>query len=185
MQKMLLLSLSESLSPDQLERVTRIQQLAWYFAVGGAFLGTLLSVFISAFLIWLIIQVFEGRADFRIVFSAIIHASLVLLISRVLVTTLVFVKALGGSVDPQDLDIRLGADLFVRDVHPALNVLLANLNPFNLWHYGLLTVAVGKVCGFSRRRSGWVVGVYWAICILFGAGTAWMIASVMPPEPSP
>lgn len=184
-QKMFLLSLTEPLSPDQLELVTRIQRLVWYFSVGGAFLGTLLSGLISAFLIWLIIQVFEGLADFKLVFSVIIHASLVSLISGVLVTALVLVKAQAGAVDLQDLDIRLGADLFVgREVHPALKVLLANLNPFSLWYYWLLTIGVGRVCDFNRRRSAWVVGVFWAICIAFGVGIAWVIASMMPPKPS-
>jgi hypothetical protein len=98
----------------------------------------------------------------------------------------VLVKAQGRAVDLQDLDIRLGADLLVRDeVHPALKILLANLNPFTVWYYGILATGVGTVCTFSRSRSAWVVGTVWTICIVFGVGVAWVIASIRPPTPSP
>jgi hypothetical protein len=180
-----LLSLSEPLSPDRLEHLTRMHRLMRYLSIAGVFLGTLLSGLVSAFLIWLIVQVFEGAAGFKAILSVVFHASVISLISGVLVAALTLAKAQGGAASPEDLDIRLGADLLVRgDPHPALKALLAGLNPFSFWYYGLLTVGVRVTCGLSRSRSAWVVGAFWAICVAFGCGAAWALASLRPPTSS-
>ncbi|MBI2952452.1 YIP1 family protein [bacterium] len=184
-ERLFLLSLSEPLSPDRLERLARAHRLMRHLSIAGAFLGTLLSGLVSAFLIWLIVQVFEGTAGFKAILSVVFHASVVSLISGTLVSALMLVKAQGGAAGPEDLDIRLGADLLVRgDPHPALKALLAGLNPFSLWYYGLLTAGVRVTCGLSRSRSAWVVGAFWAICVAFWSGAAWALASLRPPTSS-
>ncbi len=177
-QKAFLPSLSESLSSDQLEQVTQMHRTMRYVYAGGAVLGTLVFWFVSAFLIWLLVQVFEGRSGFAAIFSVVSHGSVVSLISAVLVAALVLLKAQKGEIDLQDLEISLGADLFVEGiVHPSLKVLLTSLNPFNLWYYGLLTIGIATVSDCSRARSAGVVGTFWGLSMAFGAGIAW-VASV-------
>ncbi len=184
-QKGFLISLAESLSSEQLERITQTHRTIRYVYTGGAVLGTLVFWFLSAFLIWLLVQVFEGRSGFRAIFSVVSHGSVVSLISGILVLVLVLVKAQREGIDPQSLEVRLGADLLVEGtVHPSLKLLLANLNPFSLWYYGLLTVGVATVSGFSRVRSMGVVGVFWMLSMAFGAGTAWVASVFTTPTPS-
>ena len=173
-QKIYLLSVPESLPAEQLEQVTRMGKWVRYISIAGAFVGTLIAWFVSAFLIWLIVQVFEGRGAFKAIFSVISHASIASLLSAIIVLAVVFVKIRSGMTDLQELDVRLGADLFVDGtVHPALTVVLANLNPFNLWYYSLITVGIGTVCNLNRTRSAGVVGTFWVLAMGFGAGIAW------------
>ena len=106
-QKIFLLSVPESLPTEQLERMTRMHSLTQYLSVGSAFVGTLVAWFFSAFLIWLIVQVFEGRGTFRAIFSVISHAGIASLLSAIIVFAVVFVKIRNGMTDLHELDVRL------------------------------------------------------------------------------
>ena len=92
-QKISLLSLTDSLSSDQLKQITQMHQTMRYVYTGGAFLGTFVFSLVTAFLIWLLVQVFEGRGGFKAIFSVVSHSSVVSLISGILVVALVLLKA--------------------------------------------------------------------------------------------
>lgn len=177
-QKIYLLSVTESLSPGQLERLYRYQKTMRYVYPVGTLIGILFFWFISAFLIWLIAQVFECRGRFKSIFSVISHASITSLISSILVAAIIYFKASKGLMDLSNLEIKLGADLFISGtVHPALQIVLANLNPFTFWYYALLTIGIATVCEeCSRVRAAGVVGTFWAITIAFSAGIAWVFS---------
>ena len=177
-QKIHLLSAIESLNPDQLERLYRFQKTMRYIFFCGTFLGILFFWFISAFLIWLIVQVFECRGRFKSIFSVISHASITSLISSILSAIIVYFKASKGLTGPSNLEIKLGADLFISStVHPALQIVLANLNPFTFWYYALITIGIATVCEeCSRVRAAGVVGIFWTISIVFSAGISWVLS---------
>ena len=177
-QKIYLLSVTESLNPGQLERLYRYQKTMRYVYPVGTLIGILFFWFISAFLIWLIAQVFECRGRFKSIFSVISHASITSLISSILVVAMIYFKASKGLTDLSNLEIKLGADLFISGpVHPALQIVLANLNPFTFWYYALLTIGLATVCEeCSRVRAAGVVGMFWAISMAFSAGIAWVFS---------
>ena len=177
-QKIYLLSVTESLNPGQLERLYRYQKTMRYVYPVGTLIGILFFWFISAFLIWLIAQVFECRGRFKSIFSVISHASITSLISSILVVAIIYFKASKGLTDLANLEIKLGADLFISSpVHPALQIVLANLNPFTFWYYALLTIGIATVCEeCSRVRAAGVVGAFWAISMAFSAGIAWVFS---------
>ena len=177
-QKIYLLSVTESLNPGQLERLYRYQKTMRYVYPVGTLIGILFFWFISAFLIWLIAQVFECRGRFKSIFSVISYASITSLISSILVVAMIYFKASKGLTDLANLEIKLGADLFISGpVHPALRIVLANLNPFTFWYYALLTIGIATVCEeCSRVRAAGVVGVFWAISMAFSAGIAWVFS---------
>lgn len=181
-QKIYLLSVTESLNPEQLERIYHFQRTMRYIYPGGILLGTLLTWFISAFLIWLIVQVFEGRAKFKSIFSIISHASITSLITSLFIAMVVYVKYSEGLSDLNNLDIRFGADLFISDTaHPALRTVLANLNPFTLWYYTLLTIGIAIVCECNRAQAIGVIGTFWGISMGFSAGIAWVVSVFQAP----
>ena len=68
----------------------------------------------------------------------------------------------------------LGLDLIWEKEHPALMVLLASVNPFTLWQYGLLGAGISTICRFTAMRSAGVLGLYWVLTSAFGAGIAWV-----------
>lgn len=182
-QKIYLLSVTESLNPGQLERLYRYQKTMRYVYPVGTLIGILFFWFISAFLIWLIAQVFECRGRFKSIFSVISHASITSLISSILVAAIFYFKASKGLTDLANLEIKLGADLFISGtVHPALQIVLANLNPFTFWYYALLTIGIAIVCEeCSRVRAAGVVGTFWAISMAFSAGITWVFSVFQAP----
>lgn len=182
LQDLSLLALSESFSEGQLGRISWINQIIRYASIPGVFLATLVIWFISAFLLWLIIQVFEGMIGFKAIFAIVAHASVISFISGILAAIIVIVKLQNNVIGLQDIEIKLGLDLFWEgEVHPTLNVILVNLNPFNLWYYGLLILGIGTVCRFNWVRSATVVGLFWALSMTFGAGIAWVLSTLIPP----
>ena len=185
LQKISLSALSPFLVAPQIQQIVHLNHLAHWAATMAAFLSTPVSWFISAFLLWLIAQVFEGLPSFKAIFAVVAHANVVFLISGYLVVVLVQVKSRGGTPDLQDLDIRLGLDLFWRgELHPALRAALASFNPFNLWYYGLLIVGTATVCRFSVLRAIGVIGSLWALNLAFAAGFAWVIGSLTAATPT-
>ena len=182
-QKIYLLSVTESLNPGQLERLYRYQKTMRYVYPVGTLIGILFFWFISAFLIWLIAQVFECRGRFKSIFSVISHASITSLISSILVAAIIYFKASKGLSDLSNLEIKLGADLFISSpVHPALQIILANLNPFTFWYYALLTIGIATVCDeCSRVRAAGVVGTFWAISMAFSGGITWVFSVFQAP----
>ena len=182
-QKIYLLSVTESLNPGQMERLYRFQKTMRYVYPVGTLLGILFFWFISAFLIWLIAQVFECRGRFKSIFSVISHASITSLISSILVAAIVYFKSSKGLTSLSNFEIKLGADLFISNtVHPALQIVLANLNPFTFWYYVLLTIGIATVCEeCSRVRAAGVVSAFWAISMAFSAGIAWVFSIFQAP----
>ena len=162
-------------STDQnLTQLNQLTQLIRYLSVISVFPVTLILWFLSAFLLWLIVQVFEGLPDFKVIFSLIAHTSVVTLISSVIVSIFLVIKVNSGSVALEDLHIKLGLDLVWEKEHPALMVVLASVNPFTIWQYGLVGVGIAKVCQFTAIRSSGVLGLYWVLTNAFGAGITWV-----------
>ena len=84
--------------------------------------------------------------------------------------------------DPQDVMIRLGLDLLVEgELHPSLRVLLAGLNPFSLWYYGLLILGIKTVEQADWERAAGVVSIFWMLSVAFGAGVAWIAGELTAP----
>ena len=184
-QRIAMSALSPSLAAPQIQQLVHINHLAHWAATVAAFLSTPVSWFISAFLLWLMAQVFDGLPSFKCIFAVVAHANLVSLISGCLVAVLLLLKSHGDAPDLQDLDIRLGLDLFwPGELHPAQRVALASLNPFNLWYYGLLVVGTAAACRFSAFRATGVIGSFWALNLAFGAGFAWVVGSLTATTPT-
>ena len=178
-QKLSMLALPPSLTAAQLQRVVHLNEFAQYVSTVAAPVLTLVMWFISALLIWLIVQIFEGLPAFKTIFAVVAYANVISLLSGILITGLILVKLQGHISDPQDLEIRLGLDLFFeQEIHPALRVVLANLNPFNLWYYGLLIMGAATVCGFSFARAAGAIGSFWTLTLAFSAGGAWVLSSL-------
>ena len=174
-----LLSMTDLLSSQQEERLSWIHQVVRYGSVVGTFLTTLISWFLSAFILWLLVQVFEGLPSFKVIFSVVAHANVISLLSGMFVLVLLLNRAHQGYSDPRDLDIAIGLDLFLKsEVDPAWRVISASLNPFNLWYYGLLAIGVERVCRLGMAKSAGIVGLFWLTSLLLGAGLALVASSV-------
>ena len=184
-QKMSIDAVSQSWSAEQVQRMLHISQVARYASTAGTLPLTLVFWFITALLIWLIVQVFEGLPSFKTIFAVVAHANVASLLSGILITALMLIKLQGHVGSPQDLEVRLGLDLFWQGgIHPALRVVLASFNPFSLWYFGLLILGTAKVCRFNWLRASGVIGTFWTLNLAFGAGLAWVISSLTTASPS-
>ena len=165
---------TQSLSQQNLLQINQVNQLIRYLSVVSAFPITLVLWFLSAFLLWLIVQAFEGLPNFKPIFSLVAYTSVVTLISSFLVAVFLLIKVSYGTVAPEDLQIKVGLDLIWEKEHPAVMVILASVNPFTLWQYGLVGAGICKICKFTAIRTAGVLGLYWVLTISFGAGIAWV-----------
>ena len=177
--------LSQTLSTEQSQQLALANRIAHYAGTLAAPVVTLVFWFATAFLIWMVAQVFDGLPSFRAIFAVVAHANVTSLFSGILVAAILAVRLQSEVASLQDLDIRLGLDLFWDgQIHPAFRVVLANFNPFNLWYYGLLVMGTGAVCEFTYLRTIAVIGTLWALNIAFSAGSAWVISSLTVTTPT-
>ena len=173
-QSISLAGLDQSISEPDLLQLERLKELTHYLSVLSVFPVTLLLWFLSTFLLWLIVQVFEGFPSFKSMFSLVAHTHVVTMVSSVLLAVSLVIKSNFGSIALDDPHIMLGLDLIWEKEHPALMVLLARVNPFTFWQYGLLGAGISAICRFSAMRSAGVLGLYWVLTSAFGAGIAWI-----------
>ena len=167
-----------TLPDSQAAGVSSIEQAVRYASTAASFFVTLLSWSVSAFLLWLIIQIFEGLASFKSILSVVAHASVATLLHVVTGSIILFIRTQNGELAPEILQIRMGLDLFWKETtHPVLNVILADVNPFKVWYNFLLTLGIQRVCRFSWLRAGGIVGVFWLVTLALWAGFTFVLPS--------
>ena len=150
--------LPEGLLTESQEGVLTILRFAGIVLL--AFPTTLIALLAPAFLLWLLVQLFEEWSDFRAILSVVAHASLVLLFAQAADTILLAARlpAEAPSLSEMGAQVDLGL-LFDLGEAPVLAVLLSYTSPFKIWFYGLLVLGIGRACRLNWRRSAGVVGL--------------------------
>ena len=169
--------LPEGLLTESQEQVFGLLRLAGIVLL--AFPATLVGLLAPAFLLWLLVQLFEEWSDFRAILSVVAHASLVMLFSQAADTILLAARLPGAeaaSLSQMGAQVDLGL-LFDLGEAPVLAVLLSYTSPFRIWFYGLLVLGIGRACRLNWRRSAGVV----ALLLLAGVALRVALSLVMGP----
>ena len=169
------LALSPSFSSDQVQRIADFNRTVLYLSTGGAFLLTPISWLASALLVWLIVQVFECRIDFKAIFALLAHVQVSSLLSGLLVAAVLLLVSYRGGESADSATLMGNALSWKADVTPLVKIAFVNLNPFVLWYYGLLALGIRIVAKVSWRRAAAATGVFWVFCLAFGAAIAWVM----------
>lgn len=140
----------------------------------------------SAFLIWLVIQVFSGLCSFRSIYSMIAHLSIVTVVPYVIVTAIIIYKYQTGILEYEDMNIDISLNVFLKPrTDSIINVLLGLVSPFSLWYYILLTIGLKEIAGLNVIKAVAVVSIFASIVVGFTVGGKVITDALIPSEDCP
>lgn len=164
---------SLTLSPDDLARVSgtiRATRLLIAALVPAGYL--LRSVFVAAVL-WSSLQLRDVDLPFARLFACVSYASAVKCLQSGLVSLLTVLRA-GWAASVRDLAPRIGLNLAIPDLSRPVDALLGTVNVFDVWHLGLLVVAVRVTTGIATSRAVLAVVPLWLVGTLLVVGVAFL-----------
>ncbi len=149
------------------------------FASIGSFLapvGVLLVIAIGASILWLLVSLFGGDANWRTLASMEFYAGVATLIYQFVVFGVLIMTGVNNIHSQADLIPPLGLDLLAPHAGPALTRLLGGINPFSLW--GTFLTAVGiEITQKTSKGAAWTVAI---ISLLISVGLAAFFAGLAP-----
>ncbi|HEY1254195.1 MAG TPA: hypothetical protein VGF01_05400, partial [Terracidiphilus sp.] len=117
---------------------------------------------------------FGGRAKYSSILAAWLYSLLPMMIIKPLLGSLVIL----GGVAPESFNIKnfaptnIGAFLNPVETNAGLYAFLTSLDVLTIWSLVLLAIGVATVAGVKRGSGYIAVFGWWALIVLFGAGTA-------------
>lgn len=169
------------LSPDMLAQLEQTARLMRPIQILLSPLGWLLKWAFTAALLFglelLLVRPAAGAEGARLVpvrrfFVLVVYANLVLLIEALLKNLILWLRYfLSGAIV---LDPAIGLDVLLHPSDPALAVVLAHANVFEVWFLTILIGGVATLCRCSRSRAAALVLPVWGLGLLVRVGLALM-----------
>ncbi len=179
LQEAVIEQMSVSIPSADLKQVREVNRTVHYVATIATLPSILLLWFFSSFAIWLIVQVLEGLAEFKMIFSLVAYSNMTTFIAGVLMAGISIMKVQTGQATVDELAISIGLDLLWHgELHPITKTVLMNINPFSFWYYGLLVLGLSRICALKRLQAAFAVAIFWSLQTLFAAGATWVKYSI-------
>lgn len=156
-----LLYLESLLPADELERaLTYVDH--WFFI--GLVLAPLFLL--AKFGLYAILIRAAGTAlglpgDLHRTFTVVVWSSTAVLFEAACIGLVLWSRGIDAIHSLEDLEVRLGLNLFFPCSNPGVDVFLGRLNPFELWFMGLLAVGIARVYSVSVWRACLVSAPLW------------------------
>jgi hypothetical protein len=167
------------LSPDMLGQLEQTARLMRPIQILLSPLGWLIKWAFTAVLLFgvelLLLRPATGAEGARVVpvrsfFVLVVYANLVLVLEALLKNLILWLRyLLSGAIV---LDPAVGVDALVRPSDPALAVVLAHVNVFEVWFLTILIGGVAALCRCSRSRAAALVLPVWGLGLLVRVGLA-------------
>jgi len=143
------------------------------FGLGILLIVLTLIVLISAFLLWVLVSLFGGEAQFVTLLSVALYSAVPSAILLAIVGTIVLhIQGPGQLTSPQDMQPALGLDLLVPGAKGFMAAVLKGINPFSIWGVALTGIGVSTTHRLSNGTGYTVAVVGFAIALLVGGTLA-------------
>ncbi len=137
-------------------------------------IGVLLFIAIGASILWVLVSLVGGEANWRTLASMDFYAGMSSILYQIVVLGMLLATGVSNVHTPADLMPPLGLDLLAPHAGPGLTRLLGGINPFSLW--GAFLIAVGvQVTQKTSKGAAWFVAI---IALLLGVGIAAFFAGL-------
>lgn len=122
---------------------------------------------LSAFILWALVSVFGGDAQFSRLLSVTAFAAIPSAILLAAVGTLVLhLQGPSGLTSPQDMQPALGLDLLAPGMKGFVGGVLKGINPFSIWGLVLTAIGVSTTHRLSKSTGYTVAAVQFVIGLL-------------------
>ncbi len=121
-------------------------------------IGVLLVIAIGASILWVLVSLVGGEANWRTLASMEFYAGMSSIIYQIVVLRRALATGVSNVHAPADLMPPLGLDLLAPHAGPGLTRLLGGINPFTLW--GAFLTAVGvQITQKTSKGAAWFVAI--------------------------
>ncbi len=171
-------------NPDQVDLMMgQMEQAAaatrWLSIAAGP-LVLAIGLLVQTLLVWLLAIAFQGRVHFAPSFSLVVNLGLILHLKEWANFALLHVRGMDAIRSQLDLQAPMGLDLLLTADSAALGVVYASINPFTIWHLGLLAAGAAAVLRVPQRNARLLAVFYWAATTALAAATTGLAARLMP-----
>lgn len=138
-------------------------------------LFVILLLLVAAFLLWVIVSVLGGDAQFKTLFSVYLYSWVPALLLQLAGVVVLMLKGPEGITSMQDLQPSLGLDLFLApmmELGAFMTALLRSVNPFSIWQIVLVAIGVRVTHNVEKGTATSAAIVQWLILSVLGAGLA-------------
>jgi membrane protein, antimicrobial resistance system len=143
------------------------------FGLGILLIILTLILFISAFLLWVLVSLFGGEAKFVTLLSVALYGAVPSAILLAIVGAIVLhIQGPGQLTSPQDMQPALGLDLLAPGAKGFLGAVLKGINPFSLWGVALTGIGISTTHRLSKGTGYTVAIAGFAIALLIGGSLA-------------
>jgi len=178
MERLMIAQAPEGLSAEMHEQMMSSIKLSKYYGVVTTPIVVLLQWSVSAFLLFGVAILFGADTSYRKTLSVLGHASIITASYGAVNVAVIYLRGVETVQSPGAIRATVisPAYLLSASAHPALHVLLENLNPFSLWYFALLGIGLYLTARLSKRQSAFVVGILWILQTGFLAGLALIVS---------
>jgi hypothetical protein len=143
------------------------------FGLGFLLIILTIILFISAFLLWVLVSLFGGEAKFVTLLSVALYGAVPSAILLAIVGAIVLhIQGPGQLTSPQDMQPALGLDLLAPGAKGFLGAVLKGINPFSLWGVALTGIGISTTHRLSKGIGYMVAIAGFVIALLIGGSLA-------------
>lgn len=162
------------MSPDRQQELIGTLRASQYIGVLFSPVALLLKLSIGAYVLWGL-SVFSGAdLPFRKILSLLSYASIIPLLDRFAGFSLNYLGQMENIETAEQIRSTLlsASAFFDLSGHPALRALADNCDLLAFWYLAVLAIGLAVIGRFSRTKSGFIVGVFFLIQLIFAVGTS-------------
>jgi hypothetical protein len=168
----------EGLSEELQEQMLSSIKLSKYYSVAVVPIVVLLKWSVSAFFLFGMVTLAGADTSYRKALSVLGHASVITALDALVTIAIIYLQGLETIQSPDDVRSMMvsPARMLSASAHPALRVVLENLNLFTIWFFILLGMGLYRTARLSKLQSALVAGVFWLLQTGFLIGSTLIFA---------
>ena len=167
--KIMALTMSSMPLPEaQLERAMDVMHKLRYLQVTGGVFTTAVTLFLYAFLLYIITLIAKPAISFTKSFILIVYSYFTLLIGGLVNTGLLFLRGLEKITNPFEIELT-GLNLLttMEKAGAASYTFLSLINPFQLWFLILLSVGLKVFADIKYAKALFICVIFWLLTVIY------------------
>lgn len=140
----------------------------------------IIKFIIISVVLWIIISFFSDEADFKKIFSVVVHCGIITFLGSVLTLIILQLRGVDSIKSSTDVQVSLGLDIFLQnpDLSLPLKAFLSNINVFSIWWIVLITLGISITSKISRTKATLIAMFFWLFSTAIQVGIASLIGSL-------
>lgn len=174
-----IVSFPSEVGPQQIEDGMRFIKRYQTIVIFLSPLFLIIKFLVNSAILWLIVQLFR-EADFKRVFSLVVHCALIQLLGSIVSLIVLKLRGIQSIRSAADLQVYFGLDMFLRnqELNIPLKAFLSSINLFSIWWIILVILGLSIITEISKSKATLIAVSFWLFSTMIQVGFASLLGSV-------